>query len=52
MPKLPDAIHVVTAVQSGCQAFVSRDKGIKLPNTMRLVKADRVGIESLLRELR
>jgi predicted nucleic acid-binding protein len=29
--KLPDAIHVATARSSGCTAFISNDKGIKLP---------------------
>jgi predicted nucleic acid-binding protein len=29
--KLPDAIHLVTAVQRGCKYFVSADKGIRPP---------------------
>jgi predicted nucleic acid-binding protein len=40
MPKLPDAIHVVTAVHAGCNTFVSFDRGLKLP-----VGLDRVGRE-------
>jgi predicted nucleic acid-binding protein len=40
MPKLPDAIHVVTAVRAGCNTFVSFDRGLKLP-----VGLDRVGNE-------
>jgi predicted nucleic acid-binding protein len=38
MPKLPDAIHVVTAVHAGCNTFLSFDRGLKLP-----VGLDRVG---------
>lgn len=33
--KLPDAIHVATAAMSGATAFVSADRGIRLPRTMR-----------------
>jgi predicted nucleic acid-binding protein len=40
MPKLPDAIHVVTAMHAGCNTFVSFDRGLKLP-----VGLDRVGRE-------
>jgi len=40
MPKLPDAIHVVTAVHAGRNTFVSFDRGLKLP-----VGLDRVGRE-------
>jgi predicted nucleic acid-binding protein len=31
MPKLPDAIHIVTAIQAGCNTFVSSDRDLKLP---------------------
>jgi predicted nucleic acid-binding protein len=31
MPKLPDAIHVVTAIQAGRNSFVSSDRDLKLP---------------------
>jgi len=40
MPKLPDAIHVVTAVHAGCNTFVSFDRGLQLP-----IELDRVGRE-------
>jgi predicted nucleic acid-binding protein len=40
MPKLPDAVHVVTAVHAGCNTFVSFDRGLKLP-----IGLDRVGRE-------
>ena len=32
--KLADAIHVATAVEAGCSAFVSNDQGIKLPRNI------------------
>lgn len=31
MPKLPDAIHIVSAVKAGCNTFVSSDRNLKLP---------------------
>ena len=40
MPKLPDAVHVVTAIRAECSTFVSLDRGLKLP-----VGMDRVGRE-------
>jgi predicted nucleic acid-binding protein len=51
MPKLPDAVHVVTAIRAGCNTFVSFDRGLKLP-----IGLDRVGREEgrllqLVREL-
>ena len=40
MPKLPDAVHVVTAIRAGCNTFVSFDRGLQLPTGL-----DRVGRE-------
>jgi hypothetical protein len=51
MPKLPDAIHVVTAIQSDCSFFLSSDGRLKLPEKMRLVKATATGVEALIKEL-
>ena len=51
LPPLPDAIHVVTAIRSGCGVFLSSDSRIKLPQGMKLVKADNAGVEALIREL-
>ena len=31
MPKLLDAIHIVTAIPAGCNTFVSSDRDLKLP---------------------
>ena len=51
LPRLPDAIHVVTAIRSQCEIFPSSDGRIKLPQGMKLVNADRGGVEALTREL-
>jgi len=51
MPKLPDAIHVVTAIRADCRVFLSSDVRIKLPDRMKFVKADVGGVSGLRREL-
>jgi predicted nucleic acid-binding protein len=51
MPRLPDAIHVVTAIRSGCRILLSTDSRLKVPAGMRVVEASEVGITELLREL-
>jgi predicted nucleic acid-binding protein len=50
MPKLPDAIHVVTAIRADCETFLSADAGIRLPVEMWLVAADPEGIARLTEE--
>ena len=40
MPKLADAIHVVSAVNARCDTFISFDRGLQLP-----IGLDRVGRE-------
>ncbi|MCY0095938.1 type II toxin-antitoxin system VapC family toxin [Hoeflea ulvae] len=35
--KLPDAIHLASAVAAGCQTFLSDDKGIRMPPSMARV---------------
>ncbi len=35
--KMADAIHVATAVEAGCNAFVSNDRDLKLPNALELI---------------
>lgn len=52
MTKLPDAIHVVTAIQSGCFALLSADTRLKLPKNIQTFEASEHGIAALLRELR
>jgi predicted nucleic acid-binding protein len=50
--KLPDAIHVVTAIQGKCAYFLSDDKGMKrLPHGMRRLGADGPGVAEVLRAL-
>lgn len=36
--KLPDAIHVATAVAAGCERFLSNDRNIKTPAGLTLQK--------------
>ncbi len=40
--KLPDAIHVATAIQNGCDIFLTNDKGIKTPKNL-----NRMSLEEL-----
>jgi predicted nucleic acid-binding protein len=49
MPKLPDAIHVVTAVRAGCGRILSFDRALKLPEGMRRLTRD--GLPQLIEEL-
>lgn len=51
MPKLPDAIHVVTAIKTGCHLFLSADKRIRLPDNIKFIHANINGISALAREL-
>ena len=38
--KLPDAIHVASAVEAGCSALIATDKRLKAPPTMNVVLLD------------
>jgi predicted nucleic acid-binding protein len=49
MPKLPDAIHVVTAVRAGCARILSFDLTLKLPEGMHRVTLG--GLPQLIEEL-
>jgi len=51
--RLPDAIHLVTAIRGGCRYLVSADKGDfkSMPPGMSRVEPDEAGIEELLRAL-
>jgi len=49
MPKLPDAIHVVTAVRAGCGRMLSFDRALKLPEGMRHLTRD--ALPQLIEEL-
>jgi len=51
-PKLPDAIHLVSAIRSGCRFFVSTDKDFdKLPQGMERITPDEDGLSRLIKEL-
>jgi predicted nucleic acid-binding protein len=49
--KLPDAIHLVTAIQRKCQYFASADKGINPPVSMKRVAPDANGVGEILKVL-
>ncbi len=50
--KLADAIHIITAVDASCAYFVSNDDRLKqLPTGLGKIRADRTGVDELLREL-
>lgn len=51
MPKLPDAIHVVTAARSGCRYFVSNDARLPVPNGIRKIVPDAASVSTLLKDL-
>jgi predicted nucleic acid-binding protein len=49
--KLPDAIHLVTAIRRNCRYFISADKGINPPIGIRRVDPDANGIHEILKVL-
>ncbi|MGB7100573.1 MAG: PIN domain-containing protein [Xanthobacteraceae bacterium] len=50
--KLPDAIHLISAIQSKCRFLVTGDADFKkLPAGMRQVRPDEKGIQNLLQAL-
>lgn len=51
MPKLPDAIHVVTAIRAGCRTILSADTGLRLPEGHAVIAPDSANIARLIREL-
>lgn len=46
--KLPDAIHVATAITSDCTVFISADRGIRLPGEMRRLVWDALSVSGIL----
>jgi predicted nucleic acid-binding protein len=49
--KLPDAIHIASAIRGGCRYVVSNDEDFrKLPKNMTLVKPDEQEIDALLKD--
>lgn len=51
MPKLPDAIHVVTAIRAGCRRVLSADLRLKLPEGYSVLSPAAENLTSLIREL-
>lgn len=49
--KLPDSIHLVTAIRLRCRFFVTRDAGISMPQTMVRITPDQSGIGRVLEAL-
>jgi predicted nucleic acid-binding protein len=49
--KLPDAIHLVTAIRTRCRYFLSADKEIIPPTHMMAIRPDGKGISDVLRAL-
>jgi predicted nucleic acid-binding protein len=51
MPKLPDAIHAVAAIRSGCRFILSNDHRFKPPVGMRRFAPTPHGAAALMKEL-
>lgn len=50
--KLPDAIHVVSAIRAGCRYVVSNDRHLdRLPQGMTRINPDMPGIDRLLEKI-
>jgi predicted nucleic acid-binding protein len=51
MPKLPDAIHVVTAIRSGCRKVLSADARLKFPAGYSVLSPAAENLSHLIQEL-
>jgi predicted nucleic acid-binding protein len=51
MPKLPDAIHVITAIRSECRIVLSADTRLKLPAGYSVLLPNVDNLSRLIREL-
>jgi predicted nucleic acid-binding protein len=51
MPRLPDAIHVVTAIRSRCRAVLSADGRLRVPSGMVVLEPDERGIAKLMQQI-
>jgi hypothetical protein len=52
MVKLPDAIHIVTAIEHECRKVLSDDAQLRLPQGYDRVACDSSAISKLLEDLR
>jgi len=50
MPKLPDAIHVVTAIRAGCPRIVSADTRLKVPAGYSVLSPSVDNVSRLIQE--
>jgi predicted nucleic acid-binding protein len=51
MSKLPDAIHVVTAIRAGCRTVLSADSRLKLPEGFRAMLPVPMSVSRIVDEL-
>jgi predicted nucleic acid-binding protein len=51
MPKLPDACHIVTAIEANCRIFLSADDELRTPVQLKVLKPNDAGISKLIQEL-
>ena len=51
MPKLPDAIHAVTAIRAGCHKILSSDRRLRLPAGYSVISPEPANLDALIREL-
>ena len=51
MLKLPDAIHMVTAIRIRCRTILSADSSLKVPAEMSVFQPSEAGISQLLQQL-
>jgi len=50
--QFPDAIHLATAIRSGCTIFLSNDRDIPVPQGMKKLLPDASSLESIMEALR
>jgi predicted nucleic acid-binding protein len=51
MPKLPDAIHVVTAIRAGCRTVLSANLRLKLPDGYSVLSPAAESLTGLIRDM-
>jgi predicted nucleic acid-binding protein len=51
MVRLPDAIHMVTAIQSGCKKILSLDSGLKVQEGVSVIEPNQAGLSQLTRDI-
>ena len=49
--KLPDAIHLATAIRKGCKFFVTNDDRLRTPRGMTKVAPDLAGVKRIVRAI-